>query len=392
MQKHFYIFLLVFPAFISCETQEKESSQLGGTKKASTIKLEKLDSVQIDLLGVPVIHDIDPKTETILFTNDSPNSEDIQVADFVGHIHASFSKLGDIPDGYGGLMSPLRIDSDSSFIAYGYNGFLRYDFDENLLSKVKHKDFEYYSFSNKTMGFGMEQLGNRYIYYNQGSRKVDYSSLESYQEMTLMNWLNPETGEKEPFITFPEESLFKNGEHFFRYSWAPAYTSTDDRIYIVFGIEPVIYEYASQPPYALISSIPIELPNYRYFKGGDLKSASNFMGLFLTTGKISNIKKINDLFLVAYFPGYDAQDREISESNKTPEEAKLFRERMAKKYSQHIAIFDSLGNRLNDFIPNGLRANSMLMRDGQIWMQEKPDPDVEKDYFTIYKVGLKYGD
>ncbi|WP_246581486.1 hypothetical protein [Echinicola shivajiensis] len=389
MLKPFYIFLLVFPAFLSCETQEKKSSQLGEIKKASTIRLEILDSVQIHLLGLPVIHDIDPKTETIIFTDDSPNSEEIQVADFDGNIHASFSKLGDIPDGYGGLMSPLRIDSDSSFLAYGYNGFLRYDFAGNLLSKVKHKDFEYYNFSNKTMGFGMEKLGNRYIYYNQGSGKVDYTSLESYKEMTLMNWLDPEKGEKEPFISFPEGSLFRNGKHFFRDSWAPAYTSTDDRIYIVFGIEPVIYEFEAKPPYTLISSIPIELPNYRYFKGGDLKSTADFVGLFLTTGRIYNIKKIDDQFLVAYFPGYDAQDRETSESNKTPEEAKLFRERMAKKYSNHIAVFDTLGNRLNDFIPKDLRANSMLVRDGQIWMQEKPDPEVEKDYFTIYKVGLK---
>lgn len=392
MLKHFYIFLLLFPAFLSCETQEKKSNQLDETKKASIIKLEILDSVQIDLLGLPVIHDIDPKTQTIIFTDDSPNSEEIQVADFDGNIHATFSKKGDVPDGYGGLMSPLRIDSDSSFIAFGYNGFLRYDFAGNLLSKVKHKDFEYYNFSNKTMGFGMEKLGNRYLYYNQGSRKIDYTSLDVYEEMTLMNWLDPETGEKEAFATFPDGSLFRNGEHFFRDSWAPAYTSNDDRIYIVFGIEPVIYEYEAKHPYTLISSIPIELPDYHYFKGGDLKSAANFVGLFLTTGRIYNIKKIDDLFLVAYFPGYDDQDRETSDSNKTPDEAKLFRERMAKKYSQHIAIFDSLGNRLNDIIPKGIRANSMVVRNGELWMQEKPDPDVEKDYFTIYKVGLTYSD
>ena len=159
-------------------------------------------------------------------------SEEIFMASFDGQLRTSFSKMRDVPDGYGGLMSTLRIDSDSSFIAYGYNGFLRYDFTGELLSRVKLKEFRVPNLTRKAMGFGMEKLGNKYLYVDQGSRDIDYSSMASYNEIRLLNWLDPKTGEKEPFIQFPESSLFKSGMHFFRDSWTPAFTASDDHIYI----------------------------------------------------------------------------------------------------------------------------------------------------------------
>jgi len=32
---------------------------------------------------------------------------------------------------------------------------------------------------------------------------------------------------------------------------------------------------------------------------------------------------------------------------------------------------------INDFVPEGLEAYSMLFRNGQLWMMEKPDEEVE---------------
>src|SRR5690606_38245611 len=93
-----------------------------------TATFQKLDSIQIDFLGIPNVHDLDPKTGTVLFTELDQFQWDIMVADFDGNILNSFSKRGDIPDSYGALLSTLRIETDSSFIAYGYNGFFTYDF------------------------------------------------------------------------------------------------------------------------------------------------------------------------------------------------------------------------------------------------------------------------
>jgi hypothetical protein len=54
-----------------------------------------------------------------------------------------------------------------------------------------------------------------------------------------------------------------------------------------------------------------------------------------------------------------------------------------------MAILDSLGNVINDFVPEGLVPRSMLLRNGELWMMEKPDEEEEKDYFRLFKVGLK---
>lgn len=54
-----------------------------------------------------------------------------------------------------------------------------------------------------------------------------------------------------------------------------------------------------------------------------------------------------------------------------------------------MAVLESLGNLIDDFAPDGLVANSMLVRNGELWMLEKPDQEVEQDYFRLFRVGLK---
>lgn len=44
---------------------------------------------------------------------------------------------------------------------------------------------------------------------------------------------------------------------------------------------------------------------------------------------------------------------------------------------------------LNDFVPEGLEPSSMLLRNGQLWMMERADEEVERDYFRLFRVGLK---
>jgi len=140
----------------------------------------------------------------------------------------------------------------------------------------------------------------------------------------------------------------------------------------------------------LVKRIPLDLEQYEYFKGGnDYRSIADFMHLRNSTGRIETIKRINGYYVVAYFPGFNKVDIDQSLMNKSSEEAKVFRERMQKKYPNRIAILDSLGNRLNDFVPMGLVAEEMLLRNGELWMLEKPDEEVENDYFRLFRVGLK---
>jgi len=385
LMKTVFICLLITTSLFSCKERHDNK---GDNVNNAIITFEKLDSIEIDFLGVPVVHDIDPTSRTVLFTDNQPYSEDIFVADFEGNINNSFTKFGDLPDTYGVLFAPLKIIGENEFVAYSMMGFMTYDFSGNFISRIKINEIEPYNFKRGSMGYGMGILGEEFIYIDQGSRKGDYSDLELYKEVTPIISLNPSTGERKPILQIPESSLYRNGKHFFRDAWAPVFEVGDEKLYVVFGIEPVIYVYENKAPFSLISQIPIDLPDYYYNKGSS-QYDPGFFKWVMVSGRIENIKKLDQYFIVGYFPGYDHQDQTESFENKSPEENRDFGERMRKKYQHRVAILDSLGNVINDFVPEGMDPRNMIIRDGQLWMMESPDPDVEKEYFRLYRVGLK---
>ena len=154
-----------------------------------------------------------------------------------------------------------------------------------------------------------------------------------------------------------------------------------------------LFIYEAYPPYSLISSLSLDLPNYHYFKGEvDYGPGFELKGFSYGSGKILNIQKIEKFSVVAYFKGYKKRDRDESFTNKSIKEERAFNKRMYEKYPIQIAILDSMGNLLNDFVPEGLIASSMLLRNGELWMQEKPDEEIERDYFRLFRIGLRLGD
>ena len=381
-------YLLILTASAALFSCGKKSENPIAAPTNIKVSFAKLDSVRIDYLGNLRVHDFSPVSETVLFEEVGEFHQEIILADFDGTIINSFSKFGDMPDTYGSLFSSMRLLDGNSFLVYGSNGFLTYDFEGSMLSRVKLVDFDPPNYSPLYTGHGMEKLRDKYLYVNQSFPPgKDYSNKDIYNDMYLLNWLDPKTGKKELFVQFPESSIFRNGKHFFRNAWDPVYNLADARIYLAFGLEPVIYVFDDSPPYPLLSSIPLDLQEYRYFKGTD--EFSSDWGLRFTSGMILNIKKFEGYFLVAYFPGYDNTDTEMHFSNKSPEETVAFRNRMKQKYPNRIAVLDSAGGLINDFVPEGLEAYSMLVRNGELWMLETPDEEVEKDYFRLFRVGLK---
>lgn len=67
----------------------------------------------------------------------------------------------------------------------------------------------------------------------------------------------------------------------------------------------------------------------------------------------------------------------------------VFSRRMKRKYLDRIAILDSLGKRIVDFVPHGLEARSMDFRNNELWMLEKPDYETIGCNLKIFKMGLK---
>jgi hypothetical protein len=385
----FSLLLFLFGIF-ACTQKEKSGEEIQGLSESKSVTLTIVDSIQISFLGNPLVQDISPSQGRIVFMDQKEYSEEIFVADFEGDILSSFSKLGDMPDNHGGIRAPVFISGEDSLLIYGNRGYLTFDMEGKMISLVKPQGFTLYNFFSFGMGRAFEKYGNKLLYFDQGSRNEDYSQISLYDELRVLNWHDPKTGEKTPFNSLPENSTFKSGKYYFRQSWWPAFTIADNLIYVVYGIEPIIYAFDVEEPHELKKSIPLNLKEYELFSGlSEYTEDIRKLGLGLEWGRVENIKKIGDFFVIAYFPGNNASDRDMLWENKTPDEALIFRQRMDKKYPKRIQITDLNGNQLLDFAPDRFHPETILLRQGQLWVMAKPDPDVEEDFFKVYRLGLE---
>lgn len=380
----FVFSILLFSCSKSQESRDYSSRHL------NTILFEKLDSIQIEYLGNPTVHDIDPKNRKVLFMDHQSAKNMIYYADFDGTILASYSKVGNIPDSYGLLNNTLFINDSTSFFVNSFTGLFKYSFNGELISKKMFSDINFFNSFKLGMGYGMEKVNSKLVKPNLGydiEKTKDFKSIGEVKTMTLTD---VNSGEVESIISIPEQSIFRSDKYFFNKAWEPAFTIKSDQLHIVFGIEPKIYVFELQPPYSFVNSIPFDLPSYNYFQGAnEFINDVQFHSQAKVSGQISTIKWYQDYFLISYFPGYDKVDAEEYFKDKTEEESKLFTDRMLEKYQHRVAILNSKGELVSYFVPDELFAGTMLIRDGELWMSEKPNKEVEKDYFKLYKIGLK---
>lgn len=366
----------------------KEKDKGNKTLNPSVI-LQKTDSIAIPYTGQITVHDLNPAHQTVLVTEQGSDQPQIILMDFNGKTRAALPIKDILPDGQASLLAPLKIEDNGSFLAYAANGLSAFDFSGELLSTLRHSTPGILSSSNFAMGEGMEKVGNRTLYVNQEAGNIDRKDEKRTRSLRTLVWLDAEKGVTEPFLPFPESSIFRQGGSFFRAAWKPAFTIADDLIFVIFGVEPVIYAFNTSPPYSLVSSIPIDLPEYQYDQGeGKSSSRLDYFELPFTSGKILNIKSVDGHFIVAYFPGVDPRDAKVYSNTSTRELAHVSRE-IQKKYPTRIAVFDSLGNLVNDYIPTGLDPDSMVLRNGELWMLGQADEDMGQDHFSLFKVGLR---
>lgn len=330
---------------------DDSDSTISGKK----VSVEKIDSIRIEYLGNPTVHDLDPKSKLVLFMDHKESAQIIHVASFEGEILYTFSKWGDVPDNYGNLMAPLKITGRNSFLVYGSKGFMTYMVDGSLKSTVQHADAPYQGFNRIGLGLGIEELGNGYLIPNLWGGVSVPNGGEDYQKLHPLMYLDPTTGKSIPIASIPNSSIFLSGKYFFNNAWDPAFTITEDRMMVAFGLEPVVYIFERNPPYRLIGEFDLELPEYQYFKGvNDFSTDVRFFGQARTSGKILNIKMVESYLLVAYFPGFSGEDTEESFIPRSPEEARRFWEGVRQKYPHRMAVFDSSGHLISDFVLEGL--------------------------------------
>ena len=371
-----------FLVLLSCSSKDvRESGSLTGE---SVLRIEVIDTIRIDYLGDFTVHDIDPVGEHVLFMEHREFDATIYIADFTGKVLYEHYKSRDIPDTYGRLLATLKLLDGEKFFAYGSQGFLTYKLDGTLVSLIKPDDFSLPNAIVLGMGYDLIPYQNKLLFTGQNNMPRDYSEPEFYEEVQFLTWLDPVTGEMEKFNNLPDTSLLRSGKFYHRDATRPIVELAGNSIYMAYGIEPAIYEFSADPPNELRSSFTIDLPDYHYFEG--LTKYVNDVHLYgngLTSGRITHILKVGDYWLVSYFPGLNATDRNSAFEDKKSEERQQFWKEMRKKYPTRTIALDSAGRQVSMEFDEILQREPIVNRSGRYFMVAPGDPDIEQDYFEI---------
>ncbi|WP_439488558.1 hypothetical protein [Algoriphagus sp.] len=385
--KAFPIILIFFAfAFFACEPSNT-STQTEQTDHAIAIT----DSIQVNYIGKLVLMDVSPADELILFFD--RQTMKFVSSDFGGNIKGEFSKDRDAPDGFGFYpMAAGRFNSSKNIQVVSSSGIFEYDLDGNLLNSVKVPNDDIKPFSGRADA-------NREIHFVKDKillagliARGDYNKTqpEFYDTFLQLVWADPKTGDYEQFLNLDPESIFQNDMSHEPTTISTTFDIVNDQLYVISGIDPFLNIHELDSPYTRMHRIPLQLQNYKLNQGEDPKKADpRAISYDPSYGMILKLTKVGDKLVVFYNTGFDEEDAIRSRENMSGSELDKFYARMNEKYKVRYQILDLEGKLLADSeIPDKLNI-LLVSREGSLWFLGRENPDVEEDFYTVYKVEIE---
>ncbi|MCH6236235.1 hypothetical protein [Cognataquiflexum rubidum] len=390
--KHLQLYILVLLIFCSCSGPEKKELEI-----PTIYSFEVIDSLDLQILGDPLITDVSPKADRFVFY-DFANSEFI-ITDSSGAILSQFSKNKDTPDSYGFLMeSPGFVNEDQLALA-GMNGIFIYDLDGNMIQKLAHPETlagaGFMSFSGK----GMETAtlhGKQYLLSKSVRTRETFAGEQKfYDSFRALELIDIEDEKFIEIVPFEQGSQFLDGNGYFESDYAPALEAAGDKLYIALGGEQRLNVYDLSPEGAKLDTVVmLDWPGFG--KLSVTPRAEFAEGTVIIKGgtpAIRNIHVVEGKILLQYYGGIPEEkmkELEALYSLGSEEEAELLYEKIESEVNQGILILDQktlevIGNL--DF-PRGVNISGFASGGGFLWMEKAPNEEEEEDFLRIYKVKL----
>ncbi|WP_332911461.1 hypothetical protein [Algoriphagus boritolerans] len=115
---------------------DQAKKKTAGVQSVSSWEFEKVDSLQFEIIGRPVLADVE-FGKILLY--DGQKSEFV-ILDEKGALISRFTKSGDSPDNFGfNLLLPGFL-SESEIMMAGTLGIFVYDFSGNFIKKITHPE------------------------------------------------------------------------------------------------------------------------------------------------------------------------------------------------------------------------------------------------------------
>ncbi|SIS98143.1 hypothetical protein [Belliella pelovolcani] len=391
MKQIIYLYL-VLVAIISCSSPKEQSLE-----NEDGYSLVIVDSLEINVLGSPMLVDVSPMADRFAFYDYS--SKEFLFTDRNGAIIGRFSKKGDTPDAYGFLMEfPGFIDEEQVALA-GMNGVFVFDLGGNMVKKMSHPESLGGAGFMSFVGKGMETVnlaGKPYLLSKSVRTRDTYPGEQRfYDEFKAIELIDIEHGEFTEIVPFEEGSLFLNGNGFYESDYAPALEASGDRLYVALGGEPKLRVYKlNQTGAELESTVDLIIPGFEKLP---LTSREEFYKGSVTikgsTPAIRNIHVVDDYLILHYYGGIPENIMKeldaLWESGDQEESERLYA-KAAEEVSQGMLILEkeSLIQVGNIPFMKGVSTSGFASGDGFLWMQRSPNVEEEEDFLRVYKVKL----
>jgi len=213
---------------------------------------------------------------------------------------------------------------------------------------------------------------------------------EFYDTYLQLVWADPKTGSFEQFLSLDSVSIFQNNMSHEPSTLSTSFEVVNDQLYVISGIDPFLNIYELDSPYTKLKRIPLELTNYKLNIGEDPKKADpRAISYDPSFGIIQKLVQVGDKLVITYETGYSDEDAIRSRENMSQSEWEEFYFRMKDTYKTRYQILDLEGKKLSDTEIQEELSDLFVSREGSLWFLGKANPDVEEDFYTIYKVEIE---
>ncbi|REG90562.1 hypothetical protein [Algoriphagus antarcticus] len=384
-------FALIFAGF-GCSAPEKSTDS-----KIPALHLEILDSLDLQMLGDPLITSVSESGDSFLFYDFA--SGDIILTDKDGKVQSQFNKSEDTPDSYEFMVEAPGFVGEDQLAIVGMAGIFLYDKAGNMIKKINHPESlgggGFMAFPGKSVET-IALNGQTYLVTRSLRSRDTYPGEQKYYDtFKHLELVDIEQESSIEIIPFEQNSRFLDGMGYYESDFWPALEANDDKLYLALAGEPTLYRYSLSPEGATLDTlINLTIPGFAGIEGTSrAEFAEGTVMLNGSTSSIQNIHVLGDKLILNYYGGISTEDNEalskLYDENKMEEAEELY-VKLDSQVSRGMLVFDldSLTFLGNLSLPENADLESFASGGGYLWMQKNRSVEEEEDFLRIYKVKL----
>lgn len=387
-----YFFASIFAGF-ACSAPEKSSED----SKIPELSLEIIDSLDLQVLGDPLITSVSESGKSFLFYEYL--SKEIILTDNKGEIQSQFNKTEDTSDSYEFMLEPPGFIGEDQVVVVGASGTYLYDKSGTMIKKIDHPEDLSGGGSISFPGKSVETVtlnGQPHLITRSVRSRDTYPGEQKYYDtFKHFELVDIATGSSTEIVPFEKNSRFLDGMGYYESDFWPALEAKDGKLYVALAGEPILYQYSLSPEGATLDTlVNLTIPGFAGIEGTPrAEFAEGMVMLNGSTSSIQNIHIVGDKLILNYYGGISAEDNaelsKLYEANKM-EEAEEMYFRLDSQVSRGVLVFDlaSLTFLGNLSLPKNADLESFASGGGYLWMQKNPNDELEEDFLRIYKVKL----